>query len=99
MNKQTSSIPIFDLDGAKPQFHNPTGSRIVMNVDNCPILAGIGAVLLRLQKGRVREHLSLGVEHNSNDKEKDRIDWHRSKVQELSSKGNSWRNSTNTPSI
>jgi transcriptional regulator len=35
--------------------------------------------------------LSTEVEHNNNDKEKerDRIDWRRSKVQELSSKGNS----------
>jgi predicted transcriptional regulator len=38
--------------------------------------------------------LSLQVEHNNNgdkEKEKDRIDWRRSKVQELSSKGNSQR--------
>jgi hypothetical protein len=51
MNKPTSSIHIFDLDGAKPQFSSPTGSRTIMNADNLPILAGIGAVLLRLQKG------------------------------------------------
>jgi transposase len=37
--------------------------------------------------------LSTEVKHNNNDKEKekDRIDWRRSKVQELSSKGNSHR--------
>ena len=37
--------------------------------------------------------MSTEVEHNNNDKEKerDRIDWRRSKVQELSSKGNSQR--------
>jgi transposase len=37
--------------------------------------------------------LSLEVEHNKNDKEKekDRIDWRRDKVQELSSQGYSQR--------
>jgi predicted transcriptional regulator len=35
--------------------------------------------------------LSLQVECNDNDKEKDRIDWRRSKVQELSSQGYSQR--------
>jgi oxalate decarboxylase len=55
MNKLTSSIHIFDLDGAKPHFSSPTGSRTIMNVDNFPILAGMGAVLLRLKKGAVRE--------------------------------------------
>ena len=55
MNKQESSIHIFDLDGAKPQFYSPTGSRTIMNVDNFPILAGMGAVLLRLERGGVRE--------------------------------------------
>jgi hypothetical protein len=34
VNKQTSSIHIFDLDGAKPQFYSPTGSRTIMNADN-----------------------------------------------------------------
>ena len=55
VNKQTSSIHIFDLDGAKPQFSSPTGTRTIMNADNFPILAGMGAVLLRLEKGGVRE--------------------------------------------
>ena len=60
MNKSTysttsSSVHFFDLDGAKPQFYSPTGSRTKMNADNFPILAGMGAVLLRLQKGGVRE--------------------------------------------
>ncbi len=55
VNKQTSSIHSFDLDGAKPQFSTPTGSRTIMNADNFPILAGMGAVLLRLEKGGVRE--------------------------------------------
>jgi transposase len=37
--------------------------------------------------------LSSDIEHNNNDreKEKDRIDWRRSKVQELSSQGHSQR--------
>src|SRR5437773_4213216 len=54
-NTQTSSIHIFDLDGAKPQFYGPTGSRTVMNSDNFPILSGRGAALLRLEKGGVHE--------------------------------------------
>lgn len=33
MNKQSSSIHIFDLDGAKPQFQSVTGSRTIMNAD------------------------------------------------------------------
>jgi DNA-binding NarL/FixJ family response regulator len=40
------------------------------------------------------EHLSLQVEHNNEKdkgKEKDRIDWRRSKIQELSSQGYSQR--------
>ena len=57
MNKSTSSSSghFFDLDGAKPQFHSPTGNRTVMNAANFPILSGMGGVLLRLQKGGVRE--------------------------------------------
>ncbi|MFL6432893.1 MAG: hypothetical protein ACJ71O_04055 [Nitrososphaeraceae archaeon] len=35
--------------------------------------------------------MSLQVERNDNDKEKDRIDWRRSKVQELSNQGYSQR--------
>ena len=42
------------------------------------------------QHGEI-EHLSTDVEHNNNEKEKDRIDWRRSKIQELSSKGHSQR--------
>ena len=55
INKQKPSIHIFDLDGTKPQFSSPTGSRTLMNIDNFPILEGMGAVLLRLEKGGVRE--------------------------------------------
>jgi oxalate decarboxylase len=55
MEKQTTSIHTFNLDGAKPQFTSPTGSRSTMNKDNFPNLAGMGAVLLRLEKGGTRE--------------------------------------------
>lgn len=55
MNKPSSSTHIFDLDATKPQFQSVTGSRTIMNADNFSILAGMGAVLLRLQKGGVRE--------------------------------------------
>ena len=56
MNKPPATTThIFDLDGAKPQFQSATGSRTTMNADNFPILAGMGAVLLRLQKGGARE--------------------------------------------
>lgn len=51
MNDQKSSPIIFDLDGTKPQFSMPYGSRTVMNTDNFPVLKGMGAVLLRLEKG------------------------------------------------
>jgi oxalate decarboxylase/phosphoglucose isomerase-like protein (cupin superfamily) len=55
INKQTHSIHIFDLDRTKPQFSSPNGSRTLMNADNFPILEGMGAVLLRLEKGGIRE--------------------------------------------
>ena len=55
INKQTQSIHIFDLDRTKPQFSSPNGSRTLMNADNFPILEGMGAVLLRLEKGGIRE--------------------------------------------
>ena len=55
ISKQTRSIHIFDLDGTKPQFSSPNGSRTLMNTDNFPILEGMGAVLLRLEKGGIRE--------------------------------------------
>ena len=54
-NKQTPSIHIFDLDGTKPQFSSPNGSRTLMNANNFPILEGLGAVLLRLEKGGILE--------------------------------------------
>ena len=55
MNQQSSSARISDLDGTKPQFQNAAESRTIMNADNFPILAGMGAALLRLRKGGVRE--------------------------------------------
>jgi len=55
MNSQTSGTHAFNLDGTKPQFSSPTGSRTTMNADNFPVLKGMGAVLLRLQKGGIRE--------------------------------------------
>jgi hypothetical protein len=61
MNRQSSLIHIFDLDGTKPQFQSAVGSRTIMNADNFPILAGMGAVLLRLQKGGVREPHPTGT--------------------------------------
>ena len=54
MNDHKSSI-IFDLDGTKPQFFTPYGNMTIMNSDNFPVLKGMGAVLLRLEKGGVRE--------------------------------------------
>jgi oxalate decarboxylase len=54
-NDQTSGSHTFNLDGPKPQFSSPTGSRTIMTADNFPILKGMGAVLLRLQKGGIRE--------------------------------------------
>jgi oxalate decarboxylase len=45
----------YDLEGASPQFISPIGSRTLMNADNFPILQGMGAALLRLQKGGIRE--------------------------------------------
>lgn len=55
MNQKMSSAQTFNLDGAKPQFQNASGSRTLMNADNFPLLTGIGAALVRLQKGGVRE--------------------------------------------
>ena len=55
MNDHKSSPIIFDLDGTKPQFSTPYGNRTIMNADNFPVLKGMGAVLLRLEKGGVRE--------------------------------------------
>jgi oxalate decarboxylase len=54
-NDQNPRSNAFNLDGAKPQFFSPTGSRTIMTADNFPILKGMGAVLLRLQKGGTRE--------------------------------------------
>jgi oxalate decarboxylase len=54
-NDQNPGSNSFNLDGAKPHFFSPKGSRTIMTADNFPILKGMGAVLLRLQKGGTRE--------------------------------------------
>ena len=41
-NQQSSSVRIFDLDGAKPQFQSVIGSRMILDADNFSILAGMG---------------------------------------------------------
>jgi oxalate decarboxylase len=50
MDDHTSTSWIFDLDGISPQNENLLGSMTRMNADNFPILAGMGASLLRLKK-------------------------------------------------
>jgi oxalate decarboxylase len=45
----------FNLDAAEPQFSSQTGTRTLMNAGNFPILQGMGAALLRLKKGGIRE--------------------------------------------
>jgi hypothetical protein len=55
LSSSSSSTHFFDLDGAKSQFYNPTGSRTIINADNFPILSGMAAALVSLQKGAVRE--------------------------------------------
>jgi hypothetical protein len=55
MVQQTTQTHSFNLDAAKPQFSSTTGTRTLMNADNFPILKGMGAALLRLQKGGIRE--------------------------------------------
>jgi oxalate decarboxylase/phosphoglucose isomerase-like protein (cupin superfamily) len=55
MVRQTTQTQSFNLDAAKPQFRSTTGTRTLMNADNFPILKGMGAALLRLQKGGIRE--------------------------------------------
>jgi oxalate decarboxylase len=47
----------FNLDETIPQISNPNGSRTISDVDNFPILSGMGMgmLLLRLGKGGVRE--------------------------------------------
>ncbi len=55
VNERTSSPHIFNLDRSKPQFYNTSGRRTIVNFDNFPILAGMGALLLSLAKGGVSE--------------------------------------------
>src|SRR6476659_6630471 len=51
----TSSVYTFNLDEATPQVSTANGSRTTANADNFPILSGMGMLLLRLEKGGVRE--------------------------------------------
>lgn len=51
----TSSVYTFNLDGTTPQVSNSNGSRTTANADNFPVLSGMGMLLLRLEKGGVRE--------------------------------------------
>jgi oxalate decarboxylase len=55
MSQKMSPAQTFNLDGANPQFQNSSGSRTMIDANNFPMLAGMGAALLRLQKGGVRE--------------------------------------------
>jgi len=50
-----NSVYTFNLDGTVPQISNSFGSRTTANADNFPILSGMGVLLLRLEKGGVRE--------------------------------------------
>ena len=50
-----NSVYTFNLDGTVPEVSNPNGSRTTANADNFPILSGMGMLLLRLEKGGVRE--------------------------------------------
>lgn len=55
LKANTNSVYTFNLDGTVPQLSNSNGSRTTANVDNFPILSGMGMLLLRLEKGGVRE--------------------------------------------
>ncbi|MDN5847230.1 MAG: cupin domain-containing protein [Candidatus Nitrosocosmicus sp.] len=54
-NSQNTLNRTFDLDNAEPEFSNLLGSISSMNVNNFPILSGMGASLLRLKEGGVNE--------------------------------------------
>ena len=55
LKTNTSSVYTFNLDATTPQVSNSNGSRTTANADNFPILSGMGMLLLRLEKGGVRE--------------------------------------------
>ena len=55
LKTNTKSIYTYNLDRATPQTSNTNGTRTMANVDNFPILSGLGIALLRLAKGGVRE--------------------------------------------
>jgi oxalate decarboxylase len=55
LTTNTNSIYTFNLDGTTPQVSNSNGSRTKANADNFPVLSGMGMLLLRLEKGGIRE--------------------------------------------
>lgn len=55
LRANTNSVYTFNLDGTVPQISNSLGSRTTANADNFPILSGMGMLLLRLEKGGIRE--------------------------------------------
>ena len=55
LKANTNSVYTFNLDETTPQVSNSNGSRTTANADNFPILFGMGMLLLRLEKGGVRE--------------------------------------------
>src|SRR6476659_1742359 len=55
LKANTNSVYTFNLDAATPQVSNANGSRTTANADNFPILSGMGMLLLRMEKGGVRE--------------------------------------------
>lgn len=55
LTTNTNSVYTFNLDGTTPQVSNSNGSRTIANADNFPVLSGMGMLLLRLEKGGIRE--------------------------------------------
>src|SRR5690242_8960159 len=55
LTTNTNSVYSFNLDGTTPQVSNSNGSRTIANANNFPVLSGMGMLLLRLEKGGIRE--------------------------------------------
>jgi len=55
LTTNTNSVYAFNLDGTTPQVSNSNGSRTIANANNFPVLSGMGMLLLRLEKGGIRE--------------------------------------------
>lgn len=55
LTTNTNSVYTFNLDGTTPQVSNSNGSRTIANANNFPVLSGMGMLLLRLEKGGIRE--------------------------------------------